>query len=201
MAMTMSGMRAGAAVAAIGLAMTGAAAVAQDASPEATPAATMEAAGGQSHPAHIHTGTCDEIGDVVFPLSNVGVPQSDATPMAEETGGGAVGSELALPAFVSITQLDASLEDILSGEHVINVHESEENIGNYIACGEIGGIQQGDTLYFGLRELNGSGYTGVGLISGDPDGSTNVVVYLSQTGSGAADGAGGEAMAEGTPSA
>ncbi len=197
MAVTMSGMRAGAAVAAIGLAMTGAAAVAQDASP----VATMEAAGGQSHPAHIHSGTCDNLGDIVFPLSNVGVPQSDATPMADEIGGGAVGSEMALPAFVSITQLDASLEDILSGEHAINVHESEENIGNYIACGEIGGIQQGDTLYFGLRELNGSGYTGVGLISGDPDGSTNVVVYLSQTGSGAADGAGGEAMLESTPSA
>lgn len=198
MARTTTGMRTTAAVAALGLTLTGTAALAQDASP----VATMEAAGGESHPAHIHSGTCDELGDVVFPLSNVGVPQSDATPMAEEsdTGSGMVGSEMALPAFVSITQLDASLEDIMAAPHAINVHESEENIGNYVACGEIGGIQQGDTLYFGLRELNGSGYTGVGLISGDADGSTNVVVYVSPTGSAGMDGMGADAMAEGTPS-
>ena len=123
--------------------------------------------------------------------------------MAEESGAGMgmVGSEMALPAFVSITQLDASLDDILAAPHAINVHESEENIGNYIACGEIGGIQQGDTLYFGLRELNGSGYTGIGLISGDPDGSTNVLVYLAPTGSAAMDDMGGDAMEEGTPAA
>lgn len=198
MARIATGIRTAAVVAALGLTAAGTA-LAQDASP----VATMEAAGGPSHPAHIHSGTCDELGDVLFPLSNVGVPQSDATPMAEESGAGMgmVGSEMALPAFVSITQLDASLDDILAAPHAINVHESEENIGNYIACGEIGGIQQGDTLYFGLRELNGSGYTGIGLISGDPDGSTNVLVYLAPTGSAAMDDMGGDAMEEGTPAA
>lgn len=198
MARTMKGMRTGAALAAIGLTFTGAAALAQDASPVATLVTTGQVA----HPAHIHTGTCDELGDVVYPLSNVGVPADDATPMAGDSGQGMgmVGSDMAIPAFVSITQLDASLDDILSGPYAINVHESEENIGNYIACGEVGGVQQGDTLYFGLRELNGSGYTGVGLISGDADGSTNVVVYLAPTGSAAVGGMGGDATAEGTPS-
>lgn len=192
------GMRTATALAALGLTLTGTAVLAQD----TTPQATMEAAGGESHPAHIHSGTCDELGDVVFPLSNVGVPQSDATPMAEASGMGMgmVGSEMARPAFVSITQLDASLDDILSGPHAVNVHESDENIGNYISCGDIGGIQQGDTLYFGLHELNGSGYTGIGLISGDPDGTTNVVVYVARTGSTGTDGMGGGMMAEGTPS-
>ncbi|MCO5220854.1 MAG: cupredoxin family copper-binding protein [Thermomicrobiales bacterium] len=40
----------------------------------ATPGATVAHDGehDSDHPAHIHSGTCDELGDVVFPLSNVG---------------------------------------------------------------------------------------------------------------------------------
>ena len=38
---------------------------------------------GDSHPAHIHVGTCAALGEIVFPLSNVGMEfQSDGTPMA-----------------------------------------------------------------------------------------------------------------------
>ena len=32
-----------------------------------------------------------------------------------------------------------SLDDLLAGDYAINVHESAENIGEYIACGDIGG--------------------------------------------------------------
>lgn len=66
-----------------------------------------------SHPAHIHTGTCDAPGEVVYPLSNA------------EKG-------------ISETVVDASLDSILSGlPLLINVHESAKNIQNYIACGNI----------------------------------------------------------------
>jgi hypothetical protein len=37
---------------------------------EATPVGGT-AAGDGPHPAHIHSGTCDELGDVVFPLADV----------------------------------------------------------------------------------------------------------------------------------
>src|SRR5680860_927105 len=50
----------------------GGAGLAQDATPADTAAA---------HPAHIHTGTCDTLGDVVFPLNDVAVPGA-ATPDA-----------------------------------------------------------------------------------------------------------------------
>jgi len=169
-------------VAALGLVFGASATAAQD----ATPAATLDVTGQVAHPAHIHSGDCQNLGDIVFPLSDVGIPASGeqdmgATPMAE-AGGAASGSEMAVPAYVSITQLDASIEDILAAPHAINVHESAENIENYIACGEIGGVTYGDNLQFGLRELNDSGYTGIGLISSGADGGVNVVVYLSPTG-------------------
>ena len=63
-------------------------------------------------PAHIHNGTCAEIGDVVHPLTNV--------------EGGA-----------SETTVAAPLADLQAGAFAVNVHESEEAIQNYVACGEI----------------------------------------------------------------
>ena len=64
-------------------------------------------------PAHVHAGTCAELGEVVYPLTSV--------------EGGA-----------SETTLDVSLEELQSGGLAINAHESEANVQNYIACGEIG---------------------------------------------------------------
>jgi hypothetical protein len=68
---------------------------------------------GDPQPAHIHSGTCEELGEVVYPLENL------------EEG-------------TSETTVDASLEELQNGEFAINAHESEENIANYIACGPIG---------------------------------------------------------------
>lgn len=189
--------RLGPAVAAAALLLGGSLAVAQeDMSGEATPAATTKVTGQVAHPAHIHAGDCANLGPVVFPLSDVGVPASGeegATPIAEAAGG-ATGAPNAIPAYLGITQLDAQIDDILTAPHAINVHESAGNIETYIACGEIGGVRYGDNIQFGLRELNGSGYTGIGLISANPDGGVNVLVYLAPTGDTTA---GAEAM--GTP--
>lgn len=63
-------------------------------------------------PMHIHSGTCAELGDVVYPLTNV--------------EGGA-----------SETTVAAPLADLQAAAFAINVHESEEAIQNYVACGDI----------------------------------------------------------------
>lgn len=66
------------------------------------------------HPAHIHSGTCAELGDVVYPLTDV-----DAS--------GA-----------SITVIDVPLADLLaSGPYAINIHLSADEVGTYVACGDI----------------------------------------------------------------
>ena len=63
-------------------------------------------------PAHIHSGTCAELGDVVHPLANV-------------EGGS------------SETDVAASLEDLQAADFAVNVHMSEADIGTYVACGDI----------------------------------------------------------------
>ena len=128
------------------------------------------------HPAHIHSGACDTLGDVVFPLADVGGAMMDAsgTPVA----GMAMGPTSAIPVEVSITTVAADLNTIVSGGHAINVHESAENIGNYIACGDIGGAMMGSDLAIGLGELNDSGYSGAAWLHDNGDGTTTVSVFL-----------------------
>ncbi|MEZ4505121.1 MAG: CHRD domain-containing protein [Thermomicrobiales bacterium] len=66
------------------------------------------------HPAHIHSGTCAELGDVVYPLTDV-----DA-------------------AGESVTVVDVPLADLLAnGPYAINIHLSADDIGTYVACGDI----------------------------------------------------------------
>ena len=146
------------------------------------------------YPGHIHAGSCEELGDVVFPLGNASVGGMMAgmmggTPeagMAEAEMGEEMGSEDRVPVATSYTVVDAALEDILAEEHAINFHESEENIENYIACGDIGGavmtgpgMDEGGTLVIGLRSLNDSGISGVATLEGMDD-QTAVTVYLAE---------------------
>ncbi len=158
------------------------------------------------HPGHIHSGSCDQLGDVVFPLTNASMgmagmmggtmasPEGETMASPEMGMGEMMGAETATMVATSVTTVDAPLEDILADQHAINFHESEENIQNYIACGDVGGMiatgpgmEQGGTLVVGLRELNGSGYAGIAVLEGMED-QTEVSVYLAQglTGAGMA---------------
>ncbi len=137
--------------------------------------ATPATGGGLAHPAHIHTGTCDELGDVVFPLTDVAAGTMSGTPAAE---GGAIAVE------TSETEVAETLETITQGGHAINIHLSTEEIGTYIACGDIGGVvmtgtTMGDVLAIGLREVGGSGYSGVATLQAQGE-QTLVTIFLTQ---------------------
>jgi Domain of unknown function (DUF4331) len=68
------------------------------------------------HPAHIHTGTCDDLNpNPLFPLENV-----DANGHSETT-------------------VDVGLKELTGGGFAINLHLSAQQIGVYVACGNIGG--------------------------------------------------------------
>lgn len=123
-------------------------------------------AGEAPHPIHIHSGTCDNLGDVVFPLTDVKL----------NTAGESFGSP-AIPVEESETDVASSLSDLLSSPHAINIHESADAIQNYIACGNIGGRVVDGDLEVGLREINGSGHYGVAKLESD-DAGTEVYVYL-----------------------
>ncbi len=125
------------------------------------------------HPAHIHTGTCAELGDVVVPLTDIAHIGDDA----DRTG-----ATSAIPVKSSVTVVDMPLQEIIDGGHAINVHESAEAIDVYIACGDIGGAVTTDEggrteLIIGLGELNDSGHHGVAWLGADGE-QTEVVVVL-----------------------
>ncbi len=135
-----------------------------------TPEAT---AGSTSHPVHIHSGTCAELGDVVFPLVDLAAPAGDLT-----------GPDSAVPVTLSENIVDAPLQEIIDSGHAINVHLSNEEIGTYIACGDIGGVITTDEggrreMMIGLAELNDSGYAGTVWLGPSADGAqTEVSVIL-----------------------
>jgi plastocyanin len=158
---------------------------------EATPAGGGEAA----HPAHIHAGTCEELGDVVFPLNDVVALGGDVAPAStpgtmsaspeagtDGTPGAAAAAGAGEVVAESTTEVEASLDDILAAEHAINVHESAENIQNYIACGDLTGPATDGELRVELQELNDSGYTGEAHLVDNGDGTTTVTVTLMTTG-------------------
>ena len=130
------------------------------------------------HPAHIHSGTCAQLGDVVYPLSDVGGPMMNesGTPEASQSAG----ASDAIPVEVSITKVQTTLAELTSKPYAINVHESAANIGNYIACGDIGGAMMGSDLAIGIGELNGSGESGAAWLHDNGDGTTTVSVFITQ---------------------
>ena len=158
-------------------------ALAQDTS---TPAADgHEAMGAKAdHPAHIHFGTCAELGDVAFPLTNL-TSGYEATPEGSVVGTPetALDTESESGA-TSSTDVEASLDDIIAGGHAINIHESVENIQNYIACGDVTGTPTDGVLELELAELNGSGYTGTATLTDNGDGTTTVEVIIQHGDSG-----------------
>lgn len=150
------------------LPLFGAGGLAQD----ATPADAAQAADGP-HPMHIHSGSCEELGEVVVPLTDVAERSGEA--MGSGTGHAVKGSH---------TQVEMKLDDLLASPHAINVHLSAEEIGTYIACGNLSGVVFEDQddgermLIIGLGELNDSGHVGIAWLSEDDDGTTEVAVNL-----------------------
>jgi hypothetical protein len=134
--------------------------------PEATPVAVAPVA----RPAHIHSGDCVNLGDVVQPLTDLIAP----------VGPGGGQANRATVAESSFTTVPMTLDALLAGNYAINVHLSAERIDTYIACGEIGGpIDLNGALIIGLREMSNSGFTGIAFLQPSGDGvSTNVSVFI-----------------------
>jgi plastocyanin len=147
------------------------------------------------HPAHIHSGSCAELGDVVYPLTDITEVGGDT----ERTGAAS-----AIPVKGSTTVVDTPLQDLVDGDFAINVHLSPDKIGTYIACGDIGGAvttdegEEESELIIGLGEPNDSGHTGIAWLGADGD-QTRVAVYLVEPVSGG--GASAESAQEATPAA
>jgi hypothetical protein len=126
------------------------------------------------HPARIHEGSCQELGPVAFRLNGVGGSVDvDNAPVATPT---AVNSDSAYQVMVSETTIDGTIEDLLTSEHAVMGYESDEAMDG-IACGNVGGALNGETLVIGLAEAGVPGHTGFALFRPEGD-QTDVLVIV-----------------------
>ena len=173
--------------------------LAQQESPAAE-SPSPDGAAATAHPLHIHSGTCDQLGDVVFPLGEV---STDLMINGEAAGNDMVGSVTEQDVALNVTVVAATIADLTSNDHAINIHRSEDAMDDYIACGDIGGtLIGGDSLVIRLNPLNDSGYIGFALFQEGDDGNTTVYSMLTDTGAmtGSMDGATDQSP-EGSPAA
>ncbi len=68
---------------------------------------------GGDQPAHIHKGTCEKLGAVVYPLK----PAHEG--------------------FSETTVPKATTADLTAGTYAINVHKSTADLGTYVSCGNL----------------------------------------------------------------
>src|SRR5215207_6617749 len=144
-------------------------------------------------PSHIHSGDCDELGEVIQPLNSLTVP----------VGAVSGNSDAVVPeaAFTSIPQ---SLDVLLAEDHALKVHLSADQIQTYLACGDIGGAADADgALIVGMKELDDSGYAGIAYLVPAADGSTSISVMIARVVGDEAAGADSESAiaGQGTPAA
>ncbi len=144
-------------------------------------------------PSHIHSGDCDEPGEVVQPLTSLTVPV-----------GAVSGNSDAVVAEAAFTSIPQPLEALLAEDHALKVHLSADQIQTYLACGDIGGAADADgALIVGMKELDDSGYAGIAYLVPAANGSTSVSVMIAQVLGDETGGAATEAAAasQGTPAA
>lgn len=92
---------------------------------------------GIGQPIHIHSGSCDDLGGVVYPLTS-------------------------LDAGMSATTVDVSISSLLSGRFAVNAHKSGPEASVYVACGDL--PKRADVLTIALSELNSSGQSGTATL-------------------------------------
>ncbi len=118
------------------------------------------------YPAHVHTGTCATLGEVVHPLTD-----------AAHADGAQEGTNPASVVTGSTTTIPATVADLLAAPHALNVHMGADDMGTYVACGDLGGVVVGGKLVIGLAELNDSGLSGVAVLR-ETGAETEVRFYL-----------------------
>ena len=132
-------------------------------------------------PSHIHVGGCDELGEVVQPLTNLTVPTGEL-----------LGSGDAVIAEAAFSNIPQPLSAFLEEDHALKVHLSRDQIQVYLACGDIGGTVDADgALIVGMKELDDSGYAGIAYLVPAGNGGTNISVMIAEVNTGD-----GEAAAE-----
>lgn len=144
-----------------------------------TVVAQDEAAVTPSLPAYIEAGDCTSLD--ANPAATLNPAEPRAVDTDDDSAKEVVGILIATPVLASFSdELDLKFEDMVTESHSVTVHESQDNIQNYVACGEIGGNVVDDELVVALHATDDSGYTGIAILTKDGDGNVDVQLYLAE---------------------
>jgi hypothetical protein len=121
---------------------------------------------GNSHPAHIHSNSAAETGDIIIDLNNVDGETGKSETIISKMNDG-----------TSITY-----NELLAIDGYLNVHMSSTDLTTLIAQGDIGGNEITDiSSSYTLDAVNTSGITGLAQFTKRANGSTLVMVDLDGT--------------------
>ncbi len=135
-----------------------------------------DGAGRIDYAAYLQAGTCERPGDPIAALAGTSTSAADRPRTDLDAPAAPLGS--AIPASVSVTNVERSLDALLQGELIVRVVESADEPETTIACGSIAGEPDDDgNLYLALTEQADSGVTGVVWLQRDGD-ATTVTVFL-----------------------
>ncbi|MDQ3696311.1 MAG: hypothetical protein M3464_22245 [Chloroflexota bacterium] len=126
--------------------------------------------GSPARPSHIHEGGCADLGAVIQPLTFLTVPS-----------GAQSGSGAAVLAEAAFSTIPLTLDEMLAEDHSLKIHLSADQIEIYLACGDIGGALDADgALIVGLKEQDGSGYTGIAYLVPAGNGGTLISAMIAK---------------------
>ena len=145
-----------------------AAAASGDPAPNLTPVA-------EPRLAHVHAGTCEELGIVVYSLAGLRGYRSE--PAAGS--GGAVGE-------LVVGTAGVPLPDLFGEPFSIHVHQSAAEKQVYVACADVGGRpaapwSEAEGLVLAMDEQNDSGFAGFATLHPSATGGTDLVISLAGT--------------------
>ncbi len=122
--------------------------------------------------AHIHAGTCDELGIVVYSLPDI------RTYRVDEGAANGVGAIELIKGTANVP-----LSKLFGEPFSIHMHESAQNKQRYLACAEVGSQpaapwSEADGLVLEAREQNNSGYSGFVSVQPAVKGGTSIAVSI-----------------------
>jgi hypothetical protein len=157
----------------LGLSAAGSVAVAQQATPPTSPdPGASPAPVAQEYPVAVHQGTC---------------PQPEAEPVGDPVNAQVFGSTAEEaesagtsefpPALTAEITLDSPLTEVTDVPHVVAIHQSPDEFGMVIACGDIAGSVVENVLIAPIRPVNQGTVAGTATIQ-EEDGSLTITVYI-----------------------
>lgn len=135
----------------------------------------------EGYPVDIHRGTCTDW--TAEPAYDVGLMEK--TNVAAEGEQEVGDTEAALPdaagelgdVYTVDQDVDFTGNELLEeGPYVVGVHQSEDDYGTLVACGNVFDIPEGDDMVVPLQPVSDSNLTGVALMSPD-DGSLTAYLW------------------------